>query len=257
MTATGLRFDLRRIAGRDIFPTAIHVRPAVSGVYACESAAFSSPVPGTQSRMRRSRVFVGIQESFVDYPGRICTMLFTRTCPWNCPGCYNKRSLADASPVGDDQVIDFLGTSRPLTNCVTISGGEPTEDPELPKWVSWLHANGYQVKLDTNGMNPDRLRPLLPMLSAVAMDVKDDPECADRYADLTGGSEGDVENVRRSLRMLSDWHSEDPDGRILVYRTTMFRDTIDTDAIRDYLARNGLSHSEYTVQTDVRDWKGR
>lgn len=207
--------------------------------------------------MGRYVMLVGIQESFVDYPNEICIMVFTRGCGWDCSGCYNKESLKHAEPLDMDYVKGYLEASRGLVDCVTISGGEPTEWPGLPVFVDWLHDRGYRIKLDTNGTHPKVLERVLPKLSVVAMDVKDDPNTPWRYNLVTGGRLVDIAQVKRSMRLLSDWYAEEPKSRHLIYRTTMFDDDIDTDAIELYLKMNDLGHSEYTVQRDVRNTDGK
>lgn len=202
-------------------------------------------------------MIVGIQESFIDYPDNICVMLFTRACSWDCPGCYNKANLSSAEPIEWRDVMDYLDSTRDLTSCVTISGGEPTEDPDIFSMVSSLHQSGYSLKLDTNGSSPDVLSRLLPYLSVVAMDVKTSLN-PDRYSEFTGPSGGDsIPDVERSLHMLSEWCVEDPMGHTLILRTTLFNDRVDVDGIRAYLDEHGISYTDYVVQDDVRNDRGR
>lgn len=201
-------------------------------------------------------MIVGIQESFIDYPGQICIMMFTRTCSWDCPGCYNKRSLAKAEEIPWEQVFDYLETSRPLTSHVTISGGEPTEVSEIPGVIRKLYSDGFQIKLDTNGSHPEVLKDILPYLEVVAMDIKTSLT-REAYSEFVGPDTAVVDKVKESISLLSDWYKEDKMRRYLIFRTTLFNENVDTNWIEDYLEGNGIEYSEYIIQDDVRSIDGR
>jgi len=66
-----------------------------------------------------------VQDSIVDGPGFRFTV-FTQGCPHGCPGCHNPEthnpSDGTEMPVAD--VVKKL-LSNPLTDGVTLSGGEP------------------------------------------------------------------------------------------------------------------------------------
>ena len=198
----------------------------------------------------------GIQESFVDYPGHPCVMLFFPACPWDCPGCYNKASLAAAKPLAWDYVRGYLLDSMGLAPYVTLSGGEPTCDPDLFGVVRWAKDCGFSLKLDTNGIRPEVLADVLPDLSVVAMDLKDDPGDDDRYK-AVARADVNVNDVRRSIDLLSAWYAEDPESRTLIYRTTLFTPEIDPDRVRAYLRTRNLAFSDYVIQDDVRSPQGR
>ena len=81
-----------------------------------------------------------------------------------------------------------------------MTGGEPTEDPDLPSLLAALAEEGFGVKLDTNGSRPDVLRLLIAegLVEYVALDVKAD---AARYPAATGTA--DIwSNVSACIEML-------------------------------------------------------
>lgn len=71
------------------------------------------------------RVFGLVQDSIVDGPGMrfVC---FVQGCPHNCPGCHNPESH---DPDGGQRmsIVDVIEQmlSNPLTDGLTLSGGEP------------------------------------------------------------------------------------------------------------------------------------
>ena len=120
----------------------------------------------------------GIQKtSLVDYPGHLATVIFTGGCNFNCPYCHNSGLIPmDAEPIiTTNDALKMLKTRYRLIDSVVISGGEPTLQPDLVDFCREIKAMGFQIKLDTNGSNPDMLRKLVEedLVDYVAMDVKD------------------------------------------------------------------------------------
>ncbi len=103
----------------------------------------------------------------------------------------------------EEEVWAFLRRRAGLVDGVVISGGEPTLQPDLLPFVRRVRQMGLDVKLDTNGYNPDVLAALLEeeLVEYVAMDVKGPP---DRYGLLAGRPEVDLERLERSIRLLRE-----------------------------------------------------
>lgn len=70
-----------------------------------------------------------VNDSIVDGPG-IRLTVFTQGCPHDCPGCHNMQTHDyQGGYVGDtDQILSALG-ENPLLDGVTLSGGEPLDQP--------------------------------------------------------------------------------------------------------------------------------
>lgn len=121
----------------------------------------------------------GLQRSsMIDYPGRICCVLFVSGCNFSCPYCHNPE-LARGQCVEEMSVrrfFEFIGNRRNFLDAVVISGGEPTLSDDLVDVCRRIRRLGLMVKLDTNGSRPGMLRRLLDAgcLDYVAMDVKTD-----------------------------------------------------------------------------------
>ncbi len=144
--------------------------------------------------------------SLCDYPGRVAAVVFTQGCNFRCPWCHNGHLLPlgaePAARVSEESVVSVLSERRRKLGGVVVSGGEPTLQPALPRFLRRLKALGLDVKLDTNGSLPDVLRQLLRdrLLDFVAMDVK---APWSRYAALTGAARCDVAAVRASLALIA------------------------------------------------------
>jgi pyruvate formate lyase activating enzyme len=118
-----------------------------------------------------------LETSFIDWPGRSCAVLFLGGCNFRCPFCHNHQLVLQPGELVSHDLEEILVRLRPLRNWlggICISGGEPTLSPELPELVARLRAEGFAVKLDSNGSHPEVLAALLAagLLEMVAMDIK-------------------------------------------------------------------------------------
>ncbi len=129
------------------------------------------------------KIGVLVKTSFVDFPGTIATALFLRGCNLKCPYCYN-RDLVIGEPdpeemVSFDQVINHLEKRKKVIAGFVISGGEPTISPYTENLIVEARKLGYKIKLDTNGLSPEKLAYFLDNKDLrpdfVAMDVKTSP----------------------------------------------------------------------------------
>lgn len=71
-----------------------------------------------------------VQDSIVDGPGFRFT-LFTQGCPHHCEGCHNPQTHDPdgGKEVSTDEIIRIM-LSNPLTDGLTLSGGDPFFQPE-------------------------------------------------------------------------------------------------------------------------------
>ena len=119
--------------------------------------------------------FGGLQKtSLLDFPGRVCSILFTVGCNLRCPFCHNWRLILNPKPpfLSEEDALKILLSRKKYVDAVEITGGEPAMNRDLPRFVKRLKEYGFQVKLDTNGFYPEVLKECLPYLDYIAMDVK-------------------------------------------------------------------------------------
>ena len=131
----------------------------------------------------------GLQKlTLLDYPGRIACTVFLGGCNFRCPFCHNGGLALGGDSDGImsvEELLAFLDSRRGRLQAVCISGGEPTLHPDLPALIGEIKSRGFEVKLDTNGTNPEMLSLLIAdgLVDYVAMDIKNSP---DKYALTTG-----------------------------------------------------------------------
>ena len=140
--------------------------------------------------------------TLLDYPGRTACTVFTGGCNLRCPFCHNAGLVRTplAGPNLTDEVLVYLQKRRGILDGVCVTGGEPLLQPDLADFLRKVKEMGYAVKLDTNGMLPQRLAVILAtkLVDYVAMDIKSSP---DGYAAATG-TDADVSAVTDSLSIL-------------------------------------------------------
>ncbi|MCS7242587.1 MAG: anaerobic ribonucleoside-triphosphate reductase activating protein [Candidatus Caldatribacterium sp.] len=93
--------------------------------------------------------------SFIEYPGKIATVLFVAGCNFRCPFCHNPELVLqweNLPSIEEDEVLAYLKHRQGLLDAVCITGGEPLIYAR--KWFPFLEKVkelGYLVKVDTNG----------------------------------------------------------------------------------------------------------
>ena len=118
--------------------------------------------------------------SLIDYPEKICAIVFTQGCNFRCSYCHNpelvdtKRPVPATGGINEEEILSFLERRRGKLDAVTITGGEPLLQSDLDGFLSAVKGLGYLVKLDTNGSFPSRLERIIKSRSIdyIAMDIK-------------------------------------------------------------------------------------
>jgi len=161
--------------------------------------------------LKRISVRIGgiVDLSTVDWPSRICSVIFFSGCNFKCPYCQNGR-LVDPNYgkcLEVEEVVKLVMRSRPLIEGVVISGGECTLQPEgLAGLCRRLKEVGLIVGIDTNGSMPHVLEGLLQegLVDRVAIDVKAplEPKVYEEVVGLPGRGENVVKSVEKSLNLL-------------------------------------------------------
>ena len=92
------------------------------------------------------RIANTVSDSIVDGPGLRFTV-FTQGCPHRCPGCHNPDTHDPAG--GHEATVDELAEkllSNPLTDGLTLSGGEPfCQAEECAKLAAAAREKGLNV----------------------------------------------------------------------------------------------------------------
>lgn len=113
--------------------------------------------------------------SLIDFPKKIAAIVFTQGCNFRCHYCHNPELVTECNKIADEKLIlDFLDTRKGKLDGVVITGGEPSLQKDLTDFIFKVKEKGFEVKLDTNGSNPDVIVDLTEknLLDYIAMDIK-------------------------------------------------------------------------------------
>lgn len=140
------------------------------------------------------------KNSFLDFPGRISTVIFAPGCNMSCWYCHN-AGIKDEN-IKFDEIIAYLKKRIGFIDGVVFSGGEATLQMDLADRIKEIKALGFQVKLDTNGTNPLIVKDLLnkKLLDYIAMDIK---APKDKYQQITRRII-DMKKIEESIKLIQN-----------------------------------------------------
>lgn len=146
----------------------------------------------------------GLQKTtLLDFPGHVAATLFTGGCNFRCPFCHNSDLLGNDAPAAysEEEVLSFLKSRSGILEGLAITGGEPTLQPDLGDFIMKVRAMGLQIKLDTNGYQPQVLKSLAEnsLVDYIAMDIK---TCKERYSKVAGIPSIDMKKIEESVEFL-------------------------------------------------------
>ncbi len=187
----------------------------------------------------------GLQKlTALDYPGHLACNVFTVGCCFRCPYCHNSGIIAFDAPsnVTEDEVFAHLEKRKGILNGVCITGGEPLMQSDIEEFISKVRNMGYDVKLDTNGTSPQRLKALIEknLVNYVAMDIKS----AKNTYSLAAGTNADIDRVAQSAQIIMQ------SGVDYEFRTTVVRE-IHTQADFEQISRWIAGAKKYYLQKFV------
>ena len=163
----------------------------------------------------------GLQKlTLLDYPGKVACTIFFAGCNFRCPFCHNASLVTHIDPeenIPREEVLAFLRKRAGILDGVCITGGEPLLAPDLEAFIREIKALGYEVKLDTNGSNAEKLKHLVKagINDYVAMDIKNSPV---KYGKTIGIEGYEMSNVMQSAAFLMEGHVP------YEFRTTVVRE---------------------------------
>jgi len=172
----------------------------------------------------------GLQKlSLIDYPGKIAATVFLIGCNFRCPYCHNPelvdpKQIKNHPQLKESDFFKFLDERINLLDGVCITGGEPTIQPGLPKFIENMKKRGFSVKLDTNGSNPEMLGSLIKnnLVDFIAMDIK---TSILKYNKVKAKNK--ISQVQKSINIIRDSNTD------YEFRTTVVPGIVDEKDIKE------------------------
>lgn len=151
----------------------------------------------------------GLQKlTLLDYPGKTACTVFLPGCNFRCPFCHNASLVVPEKldeGIEEEELFRFLKKRQGLLEGVCITGGEPLLREEIYPLLETIKDCGYQVKLDTNGSFPERLKKAVEagLVDYVAMDLKNSPAHYKKTIGLeTSKAAANTEEIDQSVQYL-------------------------------------------------------
>ncbi|MDN5357423.1 MAG: pyruvate formate lyase activating enzyme [Candidatus Methanomethylophilaceae archaeon] len=183
-----------------------------------------------------------VKTTLSDWDGKVSCLAFLAGCNFSCPYCHNPEiAKGICKYVDEDEVIRYIAKNSDFLEGVVISGGEPTLNRDLYRFLKEIKKMGLGIKIDTNGSSPEVLDDIIgaKLVDYVAMDIKA-PLATDRYRQATGGY-GDVDTIKKSIRLIMD------SGIEYEFRTTVFPKVLSHEDIVD-IARSVSGAERFCIQ---------
>ena len=157
--------------------------------------------------------------TLLDYPGKVACTVFLEGCNFRCPFCHNSMMVDHVSPdeMSEEEFFGFLKKRQGVLDGVCVSGGEPLMTDGIFEFLEKIRDLGFNVKLDTNGSFPQRLKRVISsgLCDYVAMDIKNSPN---KYSETSGNGRVTFEDVKESIEFLKSC------GISHEFRTTVVKD---------------------------------
>jgi len=185
------------------------------------------------------------QETSIDYPKKFGQILFVPKCNFKCGFCHNSDLInGPTSELSLEALFKDLRIKAQggWYRSVCISGGEPTLQKDLPEFVKKLKQLGLNVKIDTNGSNPEMLQRLLDegFVDYIAMDIKAPRQ---KYKEIINCEDADIlEKLDKSIEIIKQFP-------VYEFRTTVlsFFNKEDFEEMGKWISKSGLVRL-YTLQ---------
>ncbi len=153
-------------------------------------------------------IFYGWQkESLIEWPSKICSVVFVGGCNFRCPFCHNP-DLIPASPqlpkIYEKEILDYCLKNKDLLDGLMLTGGEPlvSKKEDLVNFIQKVRKIGLLLGIETNGSNPDMITYLLEkkLVDYIAMDIKA-PLDVKRYSEVSG-VKINLSNIQKSIKII-------------------------------------------------------
>lgn len=156
--------------------------------------------------------------SMIDYPGKMCAIIFTQGCNFRCGYCHNPELVKPElfeTPLLEEEFFNFLEERQGRLEAVSITGGEPTLQKDLVSFIRKIKDLNFLVKLDSNGTNPEILKKIIDqkLVDYLAMDIK---APLDKYEEIVQ-AKINLENIQKSIRLIMN------SGLDYEFRTTIVK----------------------------------
>ncbi len=146
-----------------------------------------------------------IKTSLIEWPGKISSVIFVPGCNFRCPFCHNADlvSRKGFTQIPEKLIFADLKSRKKWIDAVVVTGGEPTLQADLSRFLSRIRRMGLMTMVHTNGTKPEVIEKLIKkkLVDYWAMDLKGDPENYGRYV---GNIKYQISNIKTSMQLIAN-----------------------------------------------------
>lgn len=162
----------------------------------------------------------GFQEtSFLDWDGKVCSVVYVPNCNFRCPFCHNAGLIENPGQfeqIPAEKIVSYLKSHKDFVDGVCITGGEPSlhKNKGLLEFIRKVRGVSCEVKVDTNGADPDFIGELLSqkLVDYFATDIKSP---LDKRYNKAAGVKVDLDKIKKSIDLIMK------SGVLYEFRTTV------------------------------------
>ena len=139
--------------------------------------------------------------SLLDYPNKLCAIIWTTGCNLKCPYCYNKELFSkNIKLIEEEEVIKFLKNRIGKLDALSISGGEPLLQKNIVNFLKKIKELNYEIKIDTNGTFPKELKNIIDknLIDYISMDIK----APKKKYNVLCGKKVNINNIQKSIDII-------------------------------------------------------
>ena len=128
--------------------------------------------------MSKTPIYEITKNTFTDWPGNLCCVVWFAKCPLRCQYCYNTTVVEGSGKLSELDLFKFLNKRVNLLDGVVLSGGECTSYSNFYDLCHKIKQLGFKIKIDTSGVNPDIIKSVVNdnLIDYIALDFKALPE---------------------------------------------------------------------------------
>ena len=186
-----------------------------------------------------------VENSLIEWPGKISTVIFLAGCNFRCPFCHSRSLVLErfgSESIPFDSVRELLTERVGWIDGAVVTGGEPTIVEGISELMLQLKNVGMMTRINTNGSRPRVLKKLAGkgLLDSVAMDVK---APLNRRYDELAGVRVDLDAIIETI----EWLKKGSGLQEVEFRTTVIPGMLSSDDVLEIAKQLG-PEADYVLQ---------
>lgn len=166
-----------------------------------------------------------LKTSLIEWSGKITSVVFVPGCNFRCPFCHNRDLVRNRglTLIDEKRIFADLKKRKKWVDGVVVTGGEPTLQLDLPRFLRKIKKMGFLTMIETNGSEPKVIASLLSryLVDFVAMDIKGPFDEYERFTKVKSPAFAEASESRQKSKVKSSVEIILKSGVDYEFRTTV------------------------------------